>query len=278
MRHALRDLNRATLASLTEALRSGHIRAPITRSMLAGYVPLGQLDAVLAALSAMEREGMTPRHIAHVVGMLAEERLEGQRMSDRVQFVWSPPELDRIDSRDTAVVVQDLFVQARSSVLIATFAIDKQQRARALFAELAAKMDAEPQLAVRVFANIHHPERRRTSSFHKTTPPPTPTPAQLAREFGDKVRREIWPGRRLPDFYYDPRSLSPDAQHRAVLHAKVVVVDARYTLLTSANFTEAAQRRNIEAGVLIDDPRLATRLTQQFDKLVEASVFAPVPV
>jgi hypothetical protein len=120
MRHALRDLNRATLASLTEALRSGHIRAPITRSMLAGYVPLGQLDAVLAALSAMEREGMTPRHIAHVVGMLAEERLEGQRMSDRVQFVWSPPELDRIDSRDTAVVVQDLFVQARSSVLISS--------------------------------------------------------------------------------------------------------------------------------------------------------------
>lgn len=92
----------------------------IERALLAGYVPLGPLDAVLAALSAMEREGMTPRHIAHVVGMLAEERLEGQRMSDRVQFVWSPPELDRVDSRDTAVVVQDLFVQARSSVLISS--------------------------------------------------------------------------------------------------------------------------------------------------------------
>lgn len=45
----------------------------IERALLAGDVPLGPLDAVLAALSAMEREGMTPNHIAHVVGMLAEE-------------------------------------------------------------------------------------------------------------------------------------------------------------------------------------------------------------
>lgn len=47
-------------------------------------------------------------------------------------------------------------------------------------------------------------------------------------------------------------------------------------VITSANFTEAAQQRNIEAGVLLDNPRLATRLTQQFNQLLEAGVFAPV--
>lgn len=102
-------------------------------------------------------------------------------------------------------------------------------------------------------------------------------PARLVLDFAQKIRREIWPGRRLPSFYYDPRSLDPDRKRRAVLHAKAVLVDARYALLTSANFTQAAQLRNIEAGVLLDDPRLATRLTQQFDKLVEGGVFLPVP-
>ncbi len=61
-----------------------------------------------------------------------------------------------------------------------------------------------------------------------------------------------------------------------MLHAKAVIIDARYTLLTSANFTEAAQQRNIEAGVLLDDSRLATRLTQQFSQILEAGHFAPV--
>jgi phosphatidylserine/phosphatidylglycerophosphate/cardiolipin synthase-like enzyme len=272
MTHALRQLSRSVLASLAEVLRSGHIRAPLTRAAIAGYVPEQQVDSVLAAFSAMERDGMTPRHISHVVAILAEERAAGQRMSDRVQFVWSPPELDRIDARDTAVVVQELFRTARTSILISTFAIDEQKRSHPLFSELAARMDAEPQLSVRVFANIHHPHVRRSSKAKQT-----PSAALLVREFADKVRREIWPGSRLPDFYYDPRSLDPDRKRRAVLHAKAIIVDARYALLTSANFTQAAQLRNIEAGVFLDDPRLATRLTQQFDKLVDSGVFLPVP-
>jgi phosphatidylserine/phosphatidylglycerophosphate/cardiolipin synthase-like enzyme len=275
MSHALRTLSRSALASLADALHSGHIRAPLTRAALAGHVPESQVDTVLAALSVMELDGMAHRHIAHVVGILAEERAAGQRMSDRVQFVWSPPDLDRIDARDTAVVVQDLFRQARTSILISTFAMDEQRRSHPLFSELAARMDAEPLLSVRVFANIHHPGSHRRNRSEQI--PMSSDPAQLVLDFAQKIRREIWPGRRLPTFYYDPRSLDPDRQRRAVLHAKAVLVDARYALLTSANFTQAAQLRNIEAGVLLDDPRLATRLTQQFDKLVEGGVFLPVP-
>ncbi len=48
---------------------------------------------------------------------------------------------------------------------------------------------------------------------------------------------------------------------RAVLHAKIVVVDGRFALLTLANFTEGAHERNIEAGFLVDGTRLAERIT-----------------
>ena len=46
------------------------------------------------------------------------------------------------------------------------------------------------------------------------------------------------------------------------------MADGRWTLLTSANFTEAAHERNIEAGVVIDDAQLAERVTRQFDLFV----------
>ena len=65
--------------------------------------------------------------------------------------------------------------------------------------------------------------------------------------------------------YYDPRSVEIDGHKRAVLHAKCIVVDQRWSFVTSANFTEAAHERNIEAGLLIDDRRLAQRLVRQFE-------------
>ncbi len=83
---------------------------------------------------------------------------------------------------------------------------------------------------------------------------------------------DVWPGKRLPEVFYDPRSLETDGHKRAVLHAKAVVVDGRFTLLTSANFTEAAQERNIEAGVVIEDARLAKRVERQFFHFVDAGI------
>ena len=43
-----------------------------------------------------------------------------------------------------------------------------------------------------------------------------------------------------------PRSLDAEGPKRASLHAKVVVADERIAFISSANFTEAAQVRNME--------------------------------
>lgn len=266
MSHPLRALGRSALAGLAEALAAGRLGAPITKTALAPHVPEADLDGVAAALAELERDGMAPRHIARAVHLLVEERDAGQRMSDRVQLVWSPPDLDEVDARDTSVVVQELFRRARSSVLISTFALDEKKKAEVLFGELAARMDAEPSLAVRVFANIHRKHLDETPS------------AVLLREFAKRIRDQVWPGQRLPEVYYDPRSLETEGTKRAVLHAKAVVVDARWTLLTSANLTEAAQERNIEAGVVIDDKRLAERVVRQFDRFVEGRILRRVKV
>ena len=194
---------------------------------------------------------------AELLGLLAEQRAAEQRMSDRVQLVWSPPELDHVDARDTVVVVQDLFRAAKKNILIVSYVLDAGKKAETLFGELAARMDDDPDLAVRIFVNI---PRKRYDNTPST---------KLIDEFAARVRDEVWPGERLPDFFYDPRSLAISSHQGASLHAKCVVTDGRWTLLTSANFTEAAQERNIEAGVLLDDPTFAQRVTRQFDLLVE---------
>jgi phosphatidylserine/phosphatidylglycerophosphate/cardiolipin synthase-like enzyme len=82
--------------------------------------------------------------------------------------------------------------------------------------------------------------------------------------------------RPLPDVYYDPRSLDVDLERRACLHAKCVVVDRQHVFVSSANFTEAAQERNIEVGVLVRSPRLAEQLTNHFDSLLAAGFLREV--
>jgi hypothetical protein len=47
--------------------------------------------------------------------------------------------------------------------------------------------------------------------------------------------------------------------------------------VTSANFTEAAQDRNIEAGVLVRIPSFARSLVEQVDNLVNYGHIRRVP-
>lgn len=42
-----------------------------------------------------------------------------------------------------------------------------------------------------------------------------------------------------------------------VSHAKFIIIDHELMLLTSANFSESAEKRNIEFGLLIRDSALA---------------------
>jgi phosphatidylserine/phosphatidylglycerophosphate/cardiolipin synthase-like enzyme len=72
----------------------------------------------------------------------------------------------------------------------------------------------------------------------------------------------------LPEIYFDPRSLAMDGKQKALLHAKCVVVDGKTSFVSSANFTEAAQERNIEVGVLLRSQIVAERLIGFFAALV----------
>ncbi len=92
---------------------------------------------------------------------------------------------------------------------------------------------------------------------------------EIIRNFLDDFRRLHWPeGKPLPEIWYDPLSLLPRGPDRAVAHAKCVVADWRYLFVSSANFTEASQNRNLEAGVLVDSPTLAAKMVEFLEGLI----------
>ena len=261
----LRRLGRPNMVGLAAALVEGRIAPPFRRSQLLGHVPDQLLDGVLDELQDLSARGMAPLHVARMLHLLAEERAATQAVADRAELVWSGIESAAATSRDTAVVVRELFREATESVLIASYALDTGSKAKELFGTLASRMDAEPGLRVRLFVNIHRKQRDDTAD------------AVLLREFADTFQHDLWPGKRLPETFYDPRSLVTEGSTRACLHAKCVIIDDARALITSANFTEAAHKRNIEAGMVITDSILARALRAQFDTLVDHSALRRVP-
>jgi phosphatidylserine/phosphatidylglycerophosphate/cardiolipin synthase-like enzyme len=260
-----RKLGHPAMGGLATALEGGRVAPPFHRSQLQGHVSDELVEEMLDELRDLSGSGMAPRHIAYMLRLLAKERGAAQAIADRVELVWSGTEVMAGGSRDTAVVVQELFREAKESVLIASYALDAGNKAKALFEKLAARMDAEQGLRVRLFVNVQRKYRDETAV------------AVLLREFADTFRHEVWPGERFPEVFYDPRSLAADGNTRACLHAKCIVVDDERALITSANFTEAAHERNIEAGTVITDAVLARALRAQFDTLVDHGVLKRVP-
>lgn len=259
------QLSYPSLLNLAKALENGRLTIPFYSVNLISYVPSDLSHQVAVELEKLCSVGMTEAHIAYWLRLLTEERLASQNISDRVDLVWTGYELPGAECRDTSVVVKELFKSAQSSVLIASYAIDRGRKAQDLFQVLASRLDNYPALQVRMFLNVQRPYKNEDSEV------------LLLKEFARIFKNEIWPGQRLPEVFYYPRSLSTEIGPKACLHAKCVVVDEERLLITSANFTEAAHERNIEAGVLVTDPLAARSIRSQFETLVTKNIFRRIP-
>jgi phosphatidylserine/phosphatidylglycerophosphate/cardiolipin synthase-like enzyme len=59
-----------------------------------------------------------------------------------------------------------------------------------------------------------------------------------------------------------------DAKNRASMHAKFVIADEERCFITSANFTEAAQKKNIEVGIELTGGQESKVLSSYFKQLI----------
>jgi hypothetical protein len=87
--------------------------------------------------------------------------------------------------------MQELFDCAQQSVLVSGCAV---HRGRVVLGALGRRIEARPDLRVRLFLDVPRPYRRTVSE------------AVLLREFREKFVGKDWAGRVLPEVYYDPRA------------------------------------------------------------------------
>jgi len=247
----LLELSTPQLATLASAAERGALESPIEIA-LGAYCPASLRKELGAELELAAREGLSGKALALLLSTLAQDRQRREAETPRADLVWTGPDLPGDHSRDTRIVVHELFRKARTSVLVSTFAL---YDGKALFEPLHETWERHPEMRVRLFVDIHRGDNGYSSD-------------QILARFRQDFRAFHWPWERVPEVFYDPRSLAPNPSDRACLHAKCVVVDDREVFLTSANLTEAAQQRNIEAGVVVTSPVLALKLRGQFQALV----------
>jgi phosphatidylserine/phosphatidylglycerophosphate/cardiolipin synthase-like enzyme len=250
----LLKLSERDLQEVANALRSGRLALPFSAIALERIVSKERALQTVEALDKLDALGFGPEQIATTLEILRADRANRPRAEDVLELVTTGPDIPGIANRDTGVVVRELFANARQSVLVAGYAVYQGHK---VFQALADRMREIPNLSVRLFLDIQRSHGDTTSS------------PELIRRFIARFRQSQWPkDRPLPEVYFDPRSLDAEADKRACLHAKTVVVDSRFGFVSSANFTEAAHLRNIEVGVIIDSPALALQVTSFFDVLL----------
>ena len=255
MKQPLLALAPSDLRTIAAALSSGRLGEPYSSISVKRFVGEAAGLAVAGSLQELSAVGMPATAIARTLELLAAALAERPRLEDIVDLVTTGPEVGGVANRETAVVVSDLFRRAEQTVLVAGYAVYQGQR---VFQALADRMVQYPELRVRMYLDIQR------------KPGDTSAAAELVRAFCHRFRTTQWPVERpLPEVFYAGRSLSMDDKS-AALHAKCVVIDSQDIFISSANFTEAAQERNIEVGIVFHSVPLAERITRFFQSLVDS--------
>jgi phosphatidylserine/phosphatidylglycerophosphate/cardiolipin synthase-like enzyme len=248
-RATLRHVSTTVLEQLRDAISSGTLRPPLDRAALVGFGVREQLEAIEVALAGHKS--------AACLAVLDVVLAEREERKPTPELVWTGPEAPAGTARDTAVVLRELFEGARESVILGGYSF---KHAGNVLAPLHRSM-RDRGVDARFFVHVPQVETGDAPVQHLDT------------HLGEFLT-ESWPfGDPRPRIYYDKRSLVPGPPYSS-MHAKCVVVDGARAFVSSANFTQRAQERNIEVGVLVEDASFASFLAGQWLRLIEAGIVA----
>lgn len=205
----------------------------------------GVSEAVEKLYDAMGKESVPPTEAAaYVRGYVA--ALLRARDAVQVRTVWSGPSTPAVPVRSTAQVLVDVIDEARDELLAMTYAARPYQALTQALSR-AVSRGATTHIVVETLAGAGG--------------------LLSGREPADAFASV--PGVRLWHWARDP------AQRYSRQHAKLAVADRRTLFLSSANLTESAARRNIEAGVLVHGGEAPRRAAEHILELQRLGVLRP---
>jgi phosphatidylserine/phosphatidylglycerophosphate/cardiolipin synthase-like enzyme len=235
------------LEQLLTSLEAGRLECPFSEADLVDAGFRGLTRDVVELLRGADKSA-----VSVALRVAIAERVH--RPPPRLDLVWTGPETRASTAKDTAVVVRRLFESAQRTVIVGGYAFDTPEILRPLHEAMRTK-------GVRVTFYVDVESRARPENAEA-----------FATEAIDKFFRDVWTfGVPKPDVFYDPRTVirgDIPGYEWATLHAKCIVVDDERAFITSANFTDRGQTRNIEAGVLIEDTSFSRELAGHWRQLV----------
>lgn len=202
---------------------------------------------------------------AETLALAATALLEERESARRPHVVSSSLRESDPGFEDTAVVLRRLFAQAQREVLIAGFRVTERSLLEPLRRPDAKKLEVS--IYFHIQADIDWRGRPRSGSPAEETWP---------RRWWQGFLEDVWPeAMDPPRGLYSPLTLGRQDDGYHSMHAKTVVVDRRWWLVSSANLTDRAMSRNLELGVLHDDQALAQGVVAHFEAL-ETTAFRPL--
>ena len=162
-----------------------------------------------------------------------------------VELVWTGPEPSLLPIRRTDRVLLQLIEQTQQELTLVSFAIYK-------IPEIATAMESALNRGVNVRIIAETP----TSGGGKI---PFGLRETLSPELLNRIQIFVWP--------LEKRPKDPTGRYGS-LHIKAVIGDRLHLFLTSANLTEYALSLNLELGILIHSPDLATQVIDLLDHLI----------
>lgn len=180
---------------------------------------------------------LTEEHCSDLLGLI----MDAMNFSDtdKVSLVVTSPPSFAIKARTTANVVQSMIRGAEKSILITGYSLSNY------FSELVDTIIQKSQQGVFVKFFVNNIDEQQCF---------------------EKIKRYKGHFLKIYDYRHDEDKMS-------ALHAKVISVDQKMTLVTSANLSYHGQQGNIELGTFIESKRVSKQLDDIFTKLIFSKVF-----
>lgn len=151
-------LSNIDIKTLADALRSGRLIAPFTKTAVARTnISRIDVDDVVGSLEMLSEQSFDEQQISTLLMAVYDERVSIRKLDELLSLVITGPEAPGTRLRDTGVVVRDMFRNAKCSVTLIGYSVYQGQQ---VFSELAQRMEDVPSLTVNMYLNL--PPRKDT--------------------------------------------------------------------------------------------------------------------
>jgi cardiolipin synthase len=184
----------------------------------------------------------SPSYIAEILDVASQSR-QDERSASHVEFVWTGPTTNQVEAQATEHVFLELITGADKRLIVVTYAAREVETVLGALEEAARRGVA---VIVVCETQLH------------------------GAPFNERVLKRLHQIPSLQVYGW------MDRQDGSSLHAKIVVADGQRALVTSANLTQAAMQRNIEAGVLLEGGTVPARIEAHVLELVANAHFLSI--